>query len=172
MNKLSRLAAGLLLSVAVSSPAQAQLTNWTLTLFGSSSTYVGSFSLDQSLLAPNTFVTFSQFASFQVVVGANNYVLANAFRPSNEGVMIDATGNPFRFNDPDGNYAEFCPTACTSFPVLGFVDGTNNWESVSGNDRGTYTISSAQVPEPASFALLGFGLVGLGVASLRRRVNS
>jgi hypothetical protein len=170
MKLLARFAAGLALVAAVSAPAQAQLISWTLTLNGGSGTYVGGFSFDQSLISPNAFVTFSQFASFQVTVGSENYSLANAYRGLDEGLMLDASGAPLRFNDPDGDYAEFCPTACTTFPVLGFVDGTNNWELISGNERGTYSISRTSVPEPASMVLIGAGLVGLGFRRVRRRV--
>jgi hypothetical protein len=175
MKLFSRFAAGLALVATVSAPAKAQLMSWTLTLTGSSGTYVGSFSIDQSLLSPNGFVTFSQFVDFQVVVGGNTYLLANAYRPNDEGLLLDATGAPLRFNDPDavGVFSEFCSAACLTFPVLGFADGTNQWEEVQGIERGTYSITPmTTVPEPASFALMGVGLVGIGFWRSRRGLTA
>jgi hypothetical protein len=51
--------------------------------------------------------------------------------------------------------------------VFGLETGVNTGWQVSSNINASFT-----VPEPATVALLGFGLIGIGATSLRRRRNA
>jgi len=72
-------------------------------------------------------------------------------------------------------YSSGAPLAATltwnsaSFTSLGLTPGTYSWNWGSGSNADSFIIqigNSTSVPEPASFALLGAGLLGLG--ALRR----
>ncbi len=60
----------------------------------------------------------------------------------------------------------------TTLAALGVTDGTYTWTWGSGADVDSFTldIGPLAVPEPASFALLGAGLIGLAF-TLRRRAT-
>jgi hypothetical protein len=72
------------------------------------------------------------------------------------------------FDDPFGNFTEFCDSSSSCTQFLRFHDGTFDYDTfVSDGTAGTYSINRSSVPEPASILLLGGGLVG--VVTLRKR---
>ena len=170
MNGLMKAIIGTLMIavVAVAAPAHATpiLHNLTLNQTApTAATIMGTFSIDDSLLLPNTQIFFNQFLSFSISVAGLNWGLANAVLPNTEGVVTDGTGEVFRFNDTLGNLTEFC-MGCSTF--LRFTDNSFNYDTQGGRPTptsGTYSISRA-VPEPATLLLLG---TGLAVVGYRRR---
>ena len=55
-----------------------------------------------------------------------------------------------------------------TFATLGFTPGTYTY-TLPGGDTLVVTGATPVVPEPSTWALLGVGVAGLGVVTLRRR---
>ena len=131
-------------------------------------------SIPGSVLGSLTFATnqvssnaFSQPSTFDfsathitLLAGDNYFVTFSVATPINESIRYQAlllnTGSPVAFG----------------FPAIDSPDGGASWLPPAVPNEIGLTIVGAAVPEPASIAMLGLGLVGISGVLLRRRLRT
>lgn len=162
--------------------AQAAVINYTISFTGGgpgiNSIGPGSFSFDSgglknvSVLPPVTIPNYTVPANLSLTVtststcaalgAACNNVIFTQTSPGDDAVFIDSNGLVSALAVDSSNSGD---TLQLNIDNTWTLNGTSAAVAQSGG--GTYTINAADVPEPASLALIAAGLAGL--ACLRRK---
>jgi len=165
-------------SLAASSGLTPQFINWNPNVDGGNAQVVQFNFSGQSL--PGQFVYGLSFATTGSGDPVDSLNLGFTLDQASIGTTVDPT-NPTGTGNPDVLYVNTlstftlcglettCPTSAGTLGVFGPNPGWNNSDVAFGIPTISFQTGVSAVPEPATFALLGLGLVSFGVARRRKK---
>ncbi|MET0014402.1 MAG: PEP-CTERM sorting domain-containing protein [Sedimenticola sp.] len=156
----------LLISALFASPASASVI---FSIEATAGSYTGSGTMVFADGASGEIVgTNPDWLSFDFTINGENFVLSDMFSSSTEGVLLSASSDFLGWTN--GSWVEFAPDYPPELlPSIGFSTSSNGfyYSDVSFQDtRGTFTVT--RIPEPATLALMGLGLAGIGFARKKK----
>ena len=148
------LAATLLLSLSTAVSAVPVSHDFELLDSASGVSYTGTVVVDSSRLTPDLFTSFSDpgFISFMLTIGAESWTLADAYNPTSEGIVTDASGSILSFLDD--TIQSVVLLINSNGKRLDILENNGSWSTTADaspiNGPAHRFVTSASVPQPGN----------------------